>query len=184
MKYKKYNIIFSLYYIQKMPKPKLTPEEKKRRKTEREREWRETHPHYERDRAARVKEEQTFTENMMKFDDKLKKLQQQEEEEEEMELLREMLGPSLPEQNAYLNNSVFDVSLPEQNADIPVLGKRNHDQPSSELEKKRNRGAAEDLDKINIGDLEEFDGGFKRKSRKSRKLRKSRRSKKTRKLHK
>ncbi len=119
----------------------------------------------------------------MKLDDKLKKQKQQEEEEEEMEMLREMLGPSLPEQNAYLNNSVFDVSLPEQNADIPVLGKRNHDQPSSELEKKRNRGA-EDFDKIPIGDLEEFDGGFKRKSRKSRKLRKTRKSKKSRKLHK
>ncbi len=166
-----------------MPKPKLTPEEKKRRKTEREREWRKTHPHYERDRAARVKEEQTFTENMMKFDDKLKKLQQQEEEEEEMELLREMLGPSLPEQNAYLNNSVFDVSLPEQNADIPVLGKRNNEQPSSEIEKKKYRGA-EDLDKISIGELEEFDGGFKRKSRKLRKSKKTRKSKRSRKLHK
>lgn len=166
-----------------MPKPKLTPEEKKIIKRERERKWRETHPHYERDRSARVKEEQTFTENMMKLDDKLKKQKQQEEEEEEMEMLREMLGPSSPEQNAYLNNSVFDASLPEQNAEIPVLGKRNYDQPSSELEKKRNRGA-EDLDKISIGDLEEFDGGFKRKSKKTRKSRKTRKSKRSRKLHK
>ncbi len=148
-----------------MSKPQLTPEEKKRRKREREREWRKKNPHYERDRAARVNEEQTFTENMMKLDDKLKKQKQQEEE---MEMLREMLGPSLP----------------EQNAEIPVLGKRNNEQPSSELEKKRNRGAAEDLDKIPIGELEEFDGGFKRKSRKLRKSRKSKRSKKTRKLHK
>ena len=148
-----------------MSKPQLTPEEKKRRNYEKGREWRKKNPHYERDRAARVNEEQTFTENMMKLDDKLKKQKQQEEE---MEMSREMLGPSLP----------------EQNAEIPVLGKRNNEQPSSELEKKRNRGAAEDLDKIPIGDLEEFDGGFKRKSRKLRKSRKTRKSKRSRKLHK
>lgn len=163
-----------------MPKPKLTPEEKKRIKRERERKWRETHPHYERDRSARVKEEQTFTENMMKFDDKLKLLEQQEED---MEILREILGPSLPEQNVDLNDSVFDVSLPEQNADIPVLGKRNHEQSSSELEKKRNRGA-DDLDKISIGELEEFDGGFKRKSRKTKRSKKTRKSKRSKKTHK
>jgi len=69
----------------------------------------------------------------------------------------------------------------------PVKSKKGTQKNKPQLtpeEKKRNRGAAEDLDKIPIGELEEFDGGFKRKSRKLRKSRKTRKSKRSRKLHK